>query len=186
MEWSIVPLTISPEIREQRRDPELFLYPAILRVSKQIHDEATRVLYGENRFRTHGAGRFLDFLDRIGRWNLALLRTVQLAPSALYYPSRAERAVRDIADANCDGETWCELIDVLARDAKGLRAMRVVFQAVMEVDAVGAGRDLKFVRALERVRQVEEMEIKGFFACAEVAGAFGALRGREGLVSGEV
>lgn len=123
------------------------------------------MLYGENRFRAHGARRFLEFLARIGKGNVALLRTVHLAPEAVYYP-RGEARGEEVRDENCAGETWCELIDVLARDAEGLRSLRVHFQAVMDVDALGAGRDMEFVRALGRVRQVDEMEIRGFFALA--------------------
>jgi hypothetical protein len=154
-----VPLTISPEIREQRRDPSLHLCPAILRVSRQINIEAAGVLYGENRFRAHGARRFLEFLGGIGG-NIGVLRILELAPEAVYYPSGSNGD----GDENWAGEVWCELIDVLAMKAKGLRRLSVNFQAVLDVDALGAGRDLEFVRALGRVRQVEEMEIRGFYA----------------------
>lgn len=101
----------------------------------------------------------MEFLRGIGE-NIRVLRILELAPEAVYFPTGSIGN----GNENCAGEVWCELINLLAREAKGLRRLSVNFQAVLDVDALGAGRDLEFVKALGRVRQVEEMEIRGFYA----------------------
>ncbi|KAK7422957.1 hypothetical protein QQX98_001247 [Neonectria punicea] len=133
------------------------LGPHILRTCKRINGEANPILYSHNEFRITGPGETLRFLAQIAPRNVKLLRMLQISVPCYVYG---------------DSGTWVALLDALATDATGLRAVHVEWTAECEFsweyargsEERGLGDNLDFVRALAQIRGLEKMAIRGCYA----------------------
>ncbi|MDI1486143.1 MAG: hypothetical protein OHK93_004333 [Ramalina farinacea] len=133
--------------------------PSILRTSRQIHPEASPILYRENTFLIAEPERILHWFHQMGPANLAQLRRIRVFVHAVY-------ATKDVPflDIKRDGPAWYELLDCLARRATGLRHVFMYWDAAEDCNHMGAGKDVRFVRELARIQGLERMEIAGFYA----------------------
>jgi hypothetical protein len=160
-EWSfrntsirtLVPVSLSRDQRaSQARDAHL--EPAILRVCKQIRDEASPILYS-NTFHAEEAHDMIWFLERIGGVNVTYVRSLHLRVS-----TRAEL------------DPWVQLLQTLAKDATGLRHIDIGWDADARTHTFqdegahgrGLGDNLDFVRALARIQSIGELSIDGYYA----------------------
>ncbi|KAK7424171.1 hypothetical protein QQZ08_008777 [Neonectria magnoliae] len=133
------------------------LGPHILQTCRRINDEANPILYSHNEFRITGPGETLRFMAQIGPRNVKLLRMLQISVPCYVYG---------------ESGTWVALLDALAKDATGLRAVHVEWAAECDFsweyargsEERGLGDNLDFVRALAQIRGLEKMAIRGCYA----------------------
>ena len=59
---------------------------------------------------------------------------------------------------------WYKLLDQLAREATGLRHIFVCWDSEEAWPFFGAGKDLRFVRELAKIRGLESMVVAGYYA----------------------
>ena len=129
--------------------------PAILRTCKQVHKEASRVLYAENTFLVSNPKRILEWLTKIGRANIELLHRIRIFVDPVYSTEK---------NLFSGGEAlfWYKLLDKLARVATGLRHVWIYWDTY-EWPHLGAGKDLRFVRELAKIQGLQSMVIDGCY-----------------------
>jgi hypothetical protein len=129
--------------------------PGILRTCKQIYHEAKTILYSQNVFTISEPEQMFRFIVQIGLVNVPLVKTLHIW-------------VPWIADLT----PWLQLLDVLAKEATGLRSIELGwgtnchFPWHLERGAQerGLGDNLDFVRALGKIQGLEKLVIKGHYA----------------------
>lgn len=118
--------------------------PSILRTCKQIHNEASSVLYSKNTFLIADPERNLKWFKQIGRFNLKLLSNIRVFVDPVYSTTNF----------------WYKLLDHLAREATGLLHTYIYWDTY----SGGAGKDLRFVRELAKIQGLRSMVVDGFYA----------------------
>ena len=149
-------LQFIPHCRPATETPVI---PSILRTCKQIHSEASRILYSKNTFLVSEPKRILEWFTQIGRVNIKHLNRIRIFPHAVYYTE--DNPFRETAT---ESSLWYKLLDRLAREATGLRHVYVYWDAEDTWFHHGAGKDLHFVRELAKIQRLESMVIKGYYA----------------------
>ena len=133
--------------------------PTILRTCKQIHSEASPVLYSKNTFLIAEPERDLKWFQKIGRANVKLLNNIRIFVSAVYYTNDTI-----FSNPSMSSRLWYKLLDQLAREATGLRHIYISWDAEETCHHFGAGKDLRFVRELAKIQGLQSMVINGFYA----------------------
>lgn len=118
--------------------------PSILRTCKQIHNEASSILYMKNTFLIADPERNLKWLEQIGRRNLKLLSSIRIFVDPVY-------STRNF---------WYKLLDHLAREVTALQYIYIYWDTYRG----GAGKDLRFVRELAKIQGLQSMVVEGFYA----------------------
>ena len=137
-------------------DPPL---ASILRTCKRVHSEAFPILYSNNTFLLSEPETILLWFEEIGRVNIKHLRSIRIFVDAPYYTKEIPHFV-----TKNDGLPWYELLDRLAREATGLRHLYIYWDLAEDCGHFGAGKDVRFVRELAKIRGLQSMEIDGFYA----------------------
>ena len=147
---------IIPHCRPAANPP---VTPSILRTCKQIHSEASPVLYSTNSFLICEPEQVLKWFNQIDRINIGLLKSIRICPHAVY--STAE--VPSLFSPNTS-LPWYKVLDRLAQEATGLRHVYVFWDAEESMGHYGAGKDLRFVRKLAKIQGLQSMAIDGYYA----------------------
>lgn len=138
-----------------RRRSHLNIDPRILRVCKQINNEACSILYRWNVFYGKDVSSVLYFFERIGERNLSFLRSLIIRVELLHY----ER--NEVPD-------WLHIVRILASKALGLRHLVVRFHLSMcWGGAQPDQRDLdiaSFIRGLADIRELRELDLQHYYA----------------------
>lgn len=129
--------------------------PGILQTCKQIYHEANSILYSQNEFASSDPVDMLIFIGQIGLVNLKLVKRLHL-----WVPSMVELS------------PWLKLLHLLAEEASGLRYIGLAWCADFELSwqlprgarERGFGDNLDFVRALGKIRGLENLVIAGYYA----------------------
>lgn len=131
--------------------------PNLLRTCKQIRSEASSVLYSKNDFLIAEPEQDFEWLIQIGRDNIKLLNSVRIFPCAVY-------STEDTFFSSAkESRVWYKLLDLLAREATGLRRVFIYWDAEPSMNHFGAGRDLRFVRELAKIQGLESMVVDGCY-----------------------
>lgn len=147
---------IIPECRPAAEQP---LTPSILRTCKQVHDEARPILYSKNTFLVSEPKRILQWFVGIGQLNIKHLASIRIFVSAVYY--KEDIPIFGIAS---NSRFWYKLLDQLAREATGLRYVFIFWDSEATCGHYGAGKDLRFVRELAKIRGLRSMDMAGYYA----------------------
>lgn len=148
--------------------------PFLLTTCKQIHDEATRTLYGENEFVLQNLPRDTEWLDEIGARNISILKRVQFCVNA------GPVIMTEFGGFVVDGEEQRlrALLHRLSRDVRALRYLRVHWAGMGEKDYEcyecnedgygmqprwGWGDEMRFMLELGRIRGLRELVLDGTF-----------------------
>lgn len=138
-----------------RRRSHLNIDPRILRVCKQINNEACSILYCWNVFYGKDVSSVLYFFERIGERNLGFLRSLFIRVELLHY----ER--NEVPD-------WLRVLRILASKALGLRHMVVRFHLSMcWGGAQPDHRDFdiaSFIRGLAEIRELRGLDLEHYYA----------------------
>ena len=131
------------------------LPPAILRTCKQIHNEASPILYSKNTFLISSPEQILKWFIQIGRANIKLLSNIRIFVDPV-------NSMTDTAFGRAsEFSLWYRLLDRLAREATGLRHVYIYWDAE---GLFGAGKDLRFVREVAKIQGLKSMVVAGFYA----------------------
>ena len=130
--------------------------PSILRTCKQIHQEASPILYSKNIFSISYPERISKWLLEIGRANIKLLKTIHIWVDP---PLIAAGAARYNAKETA---FWYKVLDLLAREATGLRHIEIHW-CISIIQVGGYGKDLRFVRELAKIQGLESMVVSGHY-----------------------
>ncbi|KAL4916308.1 hypothetical protein BDW62DRAFT_186503 [Aspergillus aurantiobrunneus] len=141
--------------RRPKPEPQS-LHPAVLRTCKQIYHEAISTLYAGNVFTASRPSLTLAFIKKIGATNTRLIKSLEIWVPCI---------CRDVSP-------WIALLRMLAKKAQGLRYLEIAWSTgyyfphslLMGLSHRGLGGDVLFVRNLAKVRQLETLEIAGFYA----------------------
>jgi hypothetical protein len=133
--------------------PKMKIYrtmePDLLAVCKQIHYEASSILYTENIFSVINPAHYIPFLARIGPVHIKELKTLEIS----------------VPGARQKKGKWIPLLEQLAQEAESLRDIKICFNAEETVWGLGGwGKDVDFVRALGKIGGLEKLELKGYYA----------------------
>lgn len=132
----------------------VYLEPAIIRTCRLIYREAIEVFYHGNVFKVSLPERMFQLMVRAGSENIKLVTSL-----VMFVPDSANLA------------PWVALLEALSEEATGLRSV-VVNWGNDNADDIshrvhqkrGLGDNLMFVRALAKLRGIEVLRIKGFYA----------------------
>lgn len=150
---------IMPDYRPAARQP---ITLSILRTCKQIHSEASQILYSENTFLVAEPERTLKWYIQIGQVNVKHLESIRIFVHAVY-STQETYSIHTTSMSSF----WYKLLDRLARDATGLRHIYIYWDATSAEEFCGhygAGRDLRFVRELAKIQRLQTMVIDGYYA----------------------
>jgi hypothetical protein len=130
------------------------LEPAILRTCRQIYREAVPVLYGQNLFSINDPLQLTKFMANTAPDNLPLLRSLEIC-----------------VPWTQDVKPWADMFDSLAGNAPGMRYLEITWSANSHAAkqndrgwGSGLGTNVAFVKALARLRTVDTLILKGFYA----------------------
>ena len=144
---------VTPIYRPRERPP---ITISVLRTCKQIYTEASPVFYSKNEIVVAEPEMIIRWLALIGRINVRHLRTIRIFVGAADYGGDFSSR-----DSTCVDRLWYKLLDVLARDAAGLRHIYIYWS----FDCSGAaGKDLHFVRRLAKLQRLQSMGLDGYYA----------------------
>lgn len=129
---------------------------SILRTCKQIHQEASPTLYLTVTFWIADPERAYKWFMEIGRVNIKLLTQIHFSVS---YHSSFREGIASNAD---DLVFWYKVLDLLAREATGLRHVQIHWSADPWT-GYGRGKDLRFVRELAKIQGLKSMALVGFY-----------------------
>lgn len=132
---------------------------SILRTCKQVHSEASPILYSENSFLVANPEGILQWLKQIGPVNTKLLKRVCIVVDAVW-STVARPSTRDRPRG---GSRWYKLLNRLAQEATGLRHIYMYWEAQDTCGDYGAGADVRFVRELVKIRGLQSVVINGFY-----------------------
>ena len=131
---------------------EADLTSAILRTCRQIHNEASPILYSGNIFVLDYPKRTFEWLDRIGSVNLRSIRHLRV-----FVPHELFAFTRKWGKSIPERQLWYNLLGRLSQEATGLRYLYIFW------DKEGGG-DVRLVRELAKIQGLKRMEIDGYFA----------------------
>jgi hypothetical protein len=141
--------------RRTRRVPRRkTIEPAVLRTCKQMYFEGNSVLYSNNTFETQSPADMSKFVAQIGLVNLKFIRTLVIF----------------VGLDEIEISSWLQLLDMLAKDASGLRRLELEwgvldpFKLHREAEDRGFGDNLDFVHALAKISGLKQLVISGFYA----------------------
>ncbi|PQE29809.1 hypothetical protein CJF32_00000472 [Rutstroemia sp. NJR-2017a WRK4] len=134
------------------RDPQ---YRTMEPTCKQIYREAISLLYTQNVFAVSEPEQMFRLSMQIGIKNFKLIRTLDV-----WVPHMAKIS------------PWLQFLHMLAKEASGLRHMKLGWGADTEFSwqfergdpGRGLGDNLHFVRALGKIQGLEKLVIKGYYA----------------------
>ena len=138
--------------RQHRTERSLPL--SVLRTCKQIHQEASTILYSQNIFSLTWPAQICKWLTQIGRANIKLLKTIHI----LAHPKWNEEEEYFARTTGC----WYKVLDFLAREATGLRHIEICWSAWF-IAGGDYGKDLRFVRELAKIQGLQSMVIDGLY-----------------------
>jgi len=122
--------------------------PGILQTCKQIYHKANSILYSQNVFAISEPKEMFRLIEQIGLVNLKLIKTLRI-----WVPWMAKLS------------PWLQLLYILADEASGLRCIELGWGVNSDIPgARGLGDNLDFVRALGKIRGLEKLAIKGYYA----------------------
>ena len=127
--------------------------PSILRTCKQIRQEASPILYSKNAFSIACPQRIFPWLLKMGRANIKLLKTIDIWVNPVMRIDK--HSIKETA-------FWYKVLDLLAREATGLRHLGVYWNPSLQ--AGEAGKDLRFVRKLAKIQGLKSMVVGGYYA----------------------
>ena len=129
--------------------------PSILRTCKQIHQEASPILYSKNTFSISFPQAILKWLSEIGRANIKLLNTIHIEVIAM-------ENSQDMAELSARKTiSWYKMLDVLAREATGLRHIEINW--LHSCGPGDYGTDVRFARELAKIQGLQSMVVEGFY-----------------------
>lgn len=142
-------LRSTPALRRRMLEPE------ILRACKQIYREAIPILYSGNVFNVNTPEHMLRLMAQIGPTNIKLVKSLDM-----WVPWMA------------DISPWLTLLNALSKRATGLKYIELGWGENCEhpwmlkrgAKERGLGDNVLFVRALAKIRGLEEMHITGHYA----------------------
>ena len=137
--------------RQHRTERSLPL--SVLRTCKQIHQEASPILYSQNIFALTWPDQICKWLTQIGRANIKLLKTIHI----LVLPKWNEEEEYFARTTGC----WYKVLDLLAQEATGLRHILIYWSASFRPGDYG--KDLRFVRELAKIQGLQSMVVDGFY-----------------------
>ena len=129
--------------------------PSILRTCKQIHREASPILYSKNTFSIKYPQRTFKWLLKIGGANIKLLNTINIRVDPMV------NAVDNYIYRVKATASWYKVLDLLAREATGLRHVEINWDALFQVGELG--KNLRFVRKLAKIQGLQSMVVDGFY-----------------------
>jgi hypothetical protein len=122
--------------------------PGVLQACKQIHQEANSILYSKNIFYITEPAQMFRLVVQTGLGNFLLIKTLHIWVPCMAEPSE-----------------WVQLLHILAENASGLRYIEIGFGTDLErMYERGLGDNPDFVRALGKIRGLDELVIKGYYA----------------------
>ena len=147
--WQIKPY------RYHRTRPGHSIPPSILQTCKQIHQEASPILYSKNTFSISFPQQIFKWLQKIGRANIKLLNTIHVSVHAVMITEVTEKY--DVKETAC----WYKVLDLLTREATGLRHVEIHWGPSFQIGDYG--KDLRFVRKLAKIQGLESMVVDGYY-----------------------
>lgn len=146
-------LVCEPKLMKFPRDKdEPQIDPSLLRTCKQIHDEASLILYTRNKFFFSKPKATLEWFNQIGPNNFKSVKNIKLWV-------RAEDEVRHTPDA----PAWYKLLNRLAEEATGLRHLDIYLDVDDYFFLFGPGRDVQLARELGKIGGLQSMTIAGAY-----------------------
>ena len=136
---------------------ERSISPSILRTCKQIHQEASPILYSENTILISDSEQIFQWLTQIGRTNIELLNNIRIWVDAVYSTKNT------IFSSARESTFWYKVLDKLAREATGLRHVEVSWDAEMSTMHHGGGKDVRFVRELVKIQGLKSISVNGYY-----------------------
>jgi hypothetical protein len=121
--------------------------PGILQTCKQVYQEANSILYSQNIFAISEPKELFRLIVQIGLVNFKLIKTLHI-----WVPCMAELS------------PWLQLLYLLAEEASGLRCIELGWGGNLKRMWRGLGDNLDFVRALGKIKGLEKLVIKGYYA----------------------
>lgn len=151
-------LVCEPQVIPQCRPAtERPITPSILRTCKQVHNEASSVLYSKNTFLVAEPEKTLKWFQRIGRINIKRLNSIRIFVDPVYFTTNP------LFNTRSESVFWYKLLEHLAREATGLRYTYIYWDTYAWPHC-GAGKDLRFVRELAKIQGLQSMVVNGFYA----------------------
>ena len=132
---------------------ERSISPSILRTCKQIRQEASPILYSKNAFSIACPEVIFPWLRKMGRANIKLLNTIYMWVNPVM--RKAKNRAKETG-------LWYKILDLLAREATGLRHLEVHWNRSFQGE--DAGKDLRFVRKLAKIQGLKSMVVGGYYA----------------------
>ena len=128
----------------------------ILRTCRQIYEEAVSILYSQNVFEIIAPGQMFTFMAQVGPKNIKFVRSLWIL-----VPWHGH----EIA-------SWLSVLNAVAEKATGLRFLWLGWDAECEFpwqfkpghQPRGLGKNVQFVQALAKIKQVKKLIIHGFYA----------------------
>ena len=135
--------------------PPKYTEPGILQTCRQIYHEASKILYSQNIFSIDNPVVALGFIGLVGLANVKLMKAL-----SLWVTPEAELA------------PWLELLSLLAKEATGLRYIEITWVSFCESPSSllrgakerGLGDNLDFVRALGKIKGLDNLSFRGCYA----------------------
>jgi len=133
------------------------LHPAILLTCKQIHNEASPILYSENEWYIGKPPPYLKIFDHIGPTHMKQIKTMRISV--------------ETDDPTIRSETWISFLNTLVREATGLRNLHLIRYVTQNLDTEeevhGHGPkergNIEFVRALGTIQGLQTMVLEGYY-----------------------
>lgn len=133
--------------------------PSILRTCKQIHSEASPILYSKNTFLVCEPKWIIEWFTKIGPVNIKHLNRIRIFVDPVYSTKEIP-----LLQTTTESSLWYKLLDRLAREATGLRHVYIYWDAEGTCGHYGVGKDLRFVQELAKIQRLRSMVINGFYA----------------------
>ncbi|KAI4268626.1 MAG: hypothetical protein L6R38_007783 [Xanthoria sp. 2 TBL-2021] len=144
------------EPNQKRRSHPAHLNTSLLRTNKQICSEASAVLYSNTYFGISNPEHQLKWFNTIGNHNVKRLENLRFSVESEY----------PLANWN-ERMAWYQLFRFLACKATGLRRILLYLDAEEDDEdiqgAYGAGKDVRFLRELGRLRNLQSITIRGYY-----------------------
>ncbi|KAL8651986.1 MAG: hypothetical protein Q9226_004454, partial [Calogaya cf. arnoldii] len=135
------------------------LATGLLLTNRQVHKEASAVLYSKDTFIMCDPAQDIEWLNTIGQHNVQQLKSLELITNRYYTTFTGGE------DSN--RAFWIRLLDHLARIATGLRHLSLIFDTVVDEHAgytfAAVGEDPHFAMALGAIQCMPSMVIDGYY-----------------------
>lgn len=116
--------------------------------------------YSSNIFVIFNPDHALDWLTKIGPENTRSISKLRIMVHAVYNLGPQDT----FAGTPPSGPAWCALLNNLSVYATGLREVKVHWDSEVSSFNFGGGADAEVVRALAGLRNLEKLELGGYYA----------------------